>query len=206
MSGFPPTLNHGILTKRMSGNNDLGALYRNQATTDRYRQFRAQCHRDQESVVQFIIKKRLGWISEDGQIDTMPRSRKLFTDQRDVKIIENDFPYHFDKSVTHIVCWSRAPILCDPESPIGDVSPWTRLVIDAFVRKNFPQESEEGRLLWFRNFPSLQSVAELSHVHLLVKDLSGERHTEVLGVPCDVLRQEELDELEELEHGTRNCI
>lgn len=146
--------------------------------------------------MQYIIKNRLRWTT-DGVIDTTPTSSRLFAHENDVCFIPNDFPYKFEAGVTHLVVWSKLAIPCDPESSIGDVSPATRRVIETYVHRNFVQQMGLPRenVVWFRNFPALQSVVELSHVHVLVKDLSDDFYQAILDTAGTLLSEAEVDEI-----------
>lgn len=150
-------------------------------------------------MVQFIIKNRLQWVSAStGKIDTTPRTtEEVFTDEQDAKIITNDFPYNFSDDITHLVAWTKLDIKSDPQSEIGDLTDRTRAVIDRYVVKTFVEWLGINRenVVWFRNFPALQSVLELSHIHILIRGLEKGKLEEVLGSPGKVLTKEDLEEI-----------
>lgn len=52
----------------------------------------------------------------------------------------------------------------------------SRRVIKDYVKKTFVDrlDGDEGRVLWFKNWVQLQSVRALEHVHVLVRNASGE--------------------------------
>lgn len=53
----------------------------------------------------------------------------------------------------------------------------SRAVIEGFVRRTFVESLGEGgaeRVLWFKNWVSLQSVRGVDHVHVLVRDAPEE--------------------------------
>lgn len=59
----------------------------------------------------------------------------------------------------------------------GDVTPESRRLIEDFVENYFIKELDEigkDRVLWFKNWVSLQSVRGVDHVHVLVKDAPAE--------------------------------
>jgi hypothetical protein len=178
----------------MKGDNKLGDLYRNRETTDRYHEFKKQCAENNVSVVQYIIKNRLMWTT-DGNINIAPTSTRLFASEDDLCFIPNDFPYNFEPCVTHLVLWSKRVIPNDPESSIGDVSDGVRRVIYEYVHRNFVQHLGEDNVLWFRNFPILQSVVELSHVHILVKNIPKDFYQSLVNTPGVVLNESEVDAL-----------
>ncbi|CEP24543.1 Uncharacterized protein YPL067C [Cyberlindnera jadinii] len=181
---------------RIVETNQLGELYRDQRTTDKYRVFKESCIANGESVVQFIVKHRLQWVS-NGQVDVQPSSTRLFANENDVCFIPNEFPYNFSKDITHLVVWSKLRIPCDPNSSIGDVSPRTRCVIDKFIHRNFVEQLGmcDEDVLWFRNFPSLQSVVELSHVHVLLRNFPDAFYRAIVNTSGVVLEESEVDEI-----------
>lgn len=74
--------------------------------------------------------------------------------------------------------WSKTPIATDLElGGEGDVTDESRRVIEEFVQRTFVEALGEGgreRLLWFKNWVSLQSVRGVDHVHVLVRDAPEE--------------------------------
>lgn len=106
-------------------------------------------------------------------------SETPFSDTRDYAILANDWPYGFAPGITHLLVWSRTPIAVDSEK--GDVTPESRKMIERFVEHYFVKglagcneheecEKARNRVLWFKNWVSLQSVRGIDHVHVLVKD------------------------------------
>jgi hypothetical protein len=93
-------------------------------------------------------------------------------------VLANDWPYGFEPGIKHLLVWSRTPIAVDSDR--GDVTPESRKLIEAFVGNHFAKQlaSDEGislsqakdRVLWLKNWVSLQSVRGIDHVHVLVKD------------------------------------
>ena len=89
----------------------------------------------------------------------------------------NDWPYGFEPGITHILVWSKTPIAVDDTR--GDVTPESKTLIEQFVDQYFVQslaahgvsvEEARSRVMWFKNWVSLQSVRGVDHVHILVKD------------------------------------
>ncbi|KAH3674812.1 hypothetical protein WICMUC_003015 [Wickerhamomyces mucosus] len=157
------------------------------STLNKYRLFKNQVISNNDSVVNYIIKNRLNWIkfSKDNQliIDLKPSGTKLFENINDFKIIGNDFPYNFENNITHVVVWSKISIPSDPNSKIGDVSLYTKRIIEKYIDKTFIKHFgiQSKNLLWFRNYPILQSVTELSHIHILIRDLDEFKIDEIIG-------------------------
>lgn len=50
-------------------------------------------------------------------------------------------------------------------------------------------------VLWFRNFPSLQSVVELSHVHVLLRNFPDAFYRAIVNTSGVVLEESEVDEI-----------
>jgi hypothetical protein len=90
----------------------------------------------------------------------------------------NDWPYGFEPGIKHILVWSRTPIAVDDVE--GDVTAESKRVIEGFVERQFvctlakdasiSIDEARKRIMWFKNWVSLQSVRGVDHVHVLVKD------------------------------------
>jgi hypothetical protein len=101
-----------------------------------------------------------------------PVSETPFQDPTDYQVRLNDWPYGFTPGITHIVVWSRTIIPTD--EGVGDMTPESRELVAAFVKRYFVDNlgpGGEDRVLWFKNWVSLQSVRALEHIHILVKDV-----------------------------------
>lgn len=138
-----------------------------------------------------MIRERLRWspivhqqLEGEGQ-SAAPRfqhySKIPFQDQRDYAILVNDWPYGFVEGIRHLVVWSKTPIATEDVQRGGDLTEESRRVIEEFVERVFVRGLEEegedsarDRVLWFKNWVSLQSVRGVDHVHVLVKDVSNE--------------------------------
>jgi hypothetical protein len=135
------------------------------------------------SITNFVVQERLAWTPRDvGQ----PVSANSFThhssvpfeDRRDYAILLNDWPYGFEPGIKHILVWSRTPIAVDDVR--GDVTAESKRVIEEFVERQFVSalakdanisiDEARKRIMWFKNWVSLQSVRGVDHVHVLVKD------------------------------------
>lgn len=101
-----------------------------------------------------------------------------FEDTRDYAILLNDWPYGFEPGIKHILAWSRTPIAVDDTR--GDVTAESKRIIEDFVERQFVRtlannagidvDDARKRVMWFKNWVSLQSVRGVDHVHVLVKD------------------------------------
>lgn len=122
------------------------------------------------SMTSFLIQNRLpkAW----GTLPFTPTSKVPFANPSDYRVLKNDWPYGMAPGITHIVVWSRTTIPTDPKT--GDVTPESRQLIRDFVKAYFVDKlgpGGEDRVIWFKNWVSLQSVRALEHIHVLVKDV-----------------------------------
>lgn len=118
----------------------------------------------------YLMQNRLpkAW----GSLPFTPVSETPFADRSDYRVLKNDWPYGLTPDITHIVVWTRTLIPTDPKT--GDVTPESRQLIRDFVKAYFVDRlgpAGEERVMWFKNWVSLQSVRALEHIHVLVKDV-----------------------------------
>mmetsp|Transcript_36111 Transcript_36111/g.80358 ORF Transcript_36111/g.80358 Transcript_36111/m.80358 type:complete len:167 (+) Transcript_36111:107-607(+) len=66
----------------------------------------------------------------------------------------NDFPYHFEASISHHVLWSSSPLSNEE--------------VEKHIAKNLPGYEA----VWFVNPPELQSVRSIWHCHVLARPSS----------------------------------
>lgn len=121
------------------------------------------------SMTQFLLENRLP--KEWGGLPFTPVSETPFAEPSDYRVLKNDWPYGLTPGIFHIVVWSRTPIPTDPQT--GDVTEESRQLIRDFVKRTFVDALGAGgddRVMWFKNWVSLQSVRSLEHIHVLVKD------------------------------------
>ncbi|GEQ68887.1 hypothetical protein JCM33374_g2556 [Metschnikowia sp. JCM 33374] len=167
--------------QKIIATNDLDVFARSQSQTEKYLAFKRDLRLKGSTVYKHLLTNSLGWASEadvkglaDADIKVSSSGAGLFADASDLKIIRNDFPYYFEENVAHLCVWTKRPIESDPNSSCGDISPETRAIIEKYIRQTFVEKAGIPRenLLWFRNWEALQSVREISHVHVLVKDMT----------------------------------
>lgn len=133
------------------------------------------------SITTFVIQERLHWtpLPDGGQSARFAHHNPVpFADERDYAVLKNDWPYGLAPGILHLLVWSKTPIAVDAER--GDVTSESRRVIVEFVERVFvraieDEEEKPGRgwekVLWFKNWVSLQSVRGVDHVHVLVRDV-----------------------------------
>lgn len=100
-----------------------------------------------------------------------------FEDERDYKILPNDWPYGMEAGIVHIVVWLKNRVETGTER--GDLTPKSRRQVEEFVERKFVKRVEglpgrREKVQWFKNWTALQSVPGLEHVHVLVRDVPEE--------------------------------
>lgn len=130
------------------------------------------------STTNYLIAHRLpkAW----GSPPYVPTSTTPFAHHSDYRVLLNDWPYGLAPDITHIVVWTRTIIPTDPET--GDMTAESRAQVADFVGRYFTDPigavgdggDGDGRVLWFKNWAQLQSVRQLEHFHVLVRDASPE--------------------------------
>ncbi|KAH3682375.1 hypothetical protein WICPIJ_006661 [Wickerhamomyces pijperi] len=188
-------------TRHIIQTNQLGKFKRSQEQLTKYREHRAKLKQQGISSLNKLLSDELGWVEVDKNYNILsptayalkPSSDKLFNHPDDIKITMNRFPYNFTSDITHLLVWTKLPIPNDPSSPIGDISPQTRQIIDTFLEKQFVRNHglPKENILWFRNWSELQSIKQFSHIHVLIKDLKADKLREILQqVPCTLKEYE----------------
>lgn len=173
-------------------NNDLELFARSLPQIEHYHEFKRLLIANGTTVFKHLVANSLNWCNqqdlegiEDSQI-SIPRSGAgLFKNANDLKIIPNDFPYNLEKNITHLCVWSKVAIESDPSSELGDISDETRLVIEEYVCAKFVDQLgiQRDHLVWFRNWGAIQSVKEISHIHVLIKDMTNDQLEKALAYP-----------------------
>lgn len=162
--------------------NDLAALKRRPSDLRRYMKWTADTKAEYGSITNYLIIHRLpkAW----GNPPYVPVSTTPFAETSDYRVLSNDWPYGLANDITHIVVWTRALIPIDDET--GDMTDASRALVGAFVQRFFvdslnheasqQQAVQDGkdRVLWFKNWAQLQSVRQLEHIHVLVRNASAE--------------------------------
>ncbi|KAH9219765.1 hypothetical protein DL95DRAFT_358453 [Leptodontidium sp. 2 PMI_412] len=166
--------------KEIIANNKLETLKRKPSDLRRYMAWTQATKAQYGSMTSYILQHRLP--SSWGKPPFTTTSLIPFASPSDYKILLNDWPYGLTDDITHIVVWSKTSIAVDETT--GDVTDESRRVIEEFVRRTFGErvagkgggkiEDEMERVVWFKNWVSLQSVRALEHVHVLVKGASKE--------------------------------
>ncbi|KAI5301004.1 hypothetical protein KEM56_002044 [Ascosphaera pollenicola] len=170
--------------KNIIAQNNLAALRRTPSELRKYRVWSANIKMQYGSVVNYIVRERLHWPPVD-DMNTQVVNPIPFADERDYKILRNDWPYGFVPGISHMVVWLKNNNLELKED--GDLTDEARKLCDDFVREKFTKrlkplfDDAPGRVLWFKNWAALQSVKALQHIHVMVRDVPQEIITEWTG-------------------------
>ena len=135
------------------------------------------------SITNYLVAHRLPktW----GSPPYVPICTTPFAEPSDYRVLTNDWPYGLADGITHIVVWTRALIPINDET--GDMTPESRALVAAFVQRYFAdrldceasggqKDGKDGqdRVLWFKNWAQLQSVRQLEHIHVLVRNAGAD--------------------------------
>jgi hypothetical protein len=157
-------------------NNTLEDLKRLPSDLRRYLVWSHNTKKAYGGIVPFVIQERLQWTPLTSGSPTFAHvSNVPFHVRSDYAVLLNDWPYGFVPGITHLVVWSKTPIATD--SIKGDVTESSRKLIEEFVHDYFVGDlGQDGKdkVLWFKNWVSLQSVRGVDHVHVLVRDAPNE--------------------------------
>ncbi|KAK5257088.1 hypothetical protein LTR16_001650 [Cryomyces antarcticus] len=166
--------------KRIISENRLEILKRRPSDLKRYIIWTTATKAEYGTIQNYILQKRLHWTPlPSADPSTGPaftyNNPTPFADPADYKILRNDWPYGLAPGIVHLCVWTKTPISTRPED--GDVTPQSRELIEFFVERTFTRRLEEvegtkaeDRVLWFKNWTSLQSVRGIDHVHVLLRD------------------------------------
>lgn len=151
----------------------MHVLKRKPSDLRRYIKWTAETKAEYGSMTHYLLVHRLpkAW----GSPPFTPRSLVPFEDESDYRVLVNDWPYGFAPGIRHIVVWTRTTIATDSDK--GDMTPKSRALVAAFVKRYFVDRlgpGGEDRVMWFKNWVSLQSVRALEHFHVLVRDVDPE--------------------------------
>lgn len=158
-------------------NNELEELKRVPSDLRRYLAWSHEIKQKYGGITNFVISQRLFWkpISAEGAPEFEYHSSVPFADGRDFAVLVNDWPYGFEEGIVHLLVWTKTRIAVDDTR--GDVTAESRRCLVDFVERYFVEELGPGggeKVLWFKNWVSLQSVRGVDHVHVLVRDVPEE--------------------------------
>ncbi|KAK1756224.1 N-acetylglucosamine-induced protein 1 [Echria macrotheca] len=151
-------------------NNKLHALKRRPSDLRRYIKWTAETSAAYGNTMNYLLAHRLpkAW----GPPPFTPVASTPFEHPSDYCVLINDWPYGLAPGITHLVVWTRTDIETDSDK--GDLTPESRAMVDAFVKRHFVDRlgpGGESQVTWFKNWVALQSVRALAHIHVLVRDV-----------------------------------
>lgn len=145
-------------------------MQRSPANLSLYKRWTTETIQRHGSLSNFLLAHRLP--AHWGTPPFTPQSRTAFENTSDYCILLNDWPYGFTPNIQHMIIWTRTMIPTD--SSTGDLTPESRALIAKFVKTHFTNRlgpEGESKVLWFKNWGSALSVADLEHIHVLVRDV-----------------------------------
>ena len=186
-------------TRQIVANNQLELFARSQEETNRYLVLKHELKQRNQDIMTHVLVNELGWSQQKLDEDNANRAGKIFVDADTLKIIYNQFPYYFPKNVVHLCVWSSVVIPTDPNSKEGDITEETRRIIDKYVSKTFTEKYNlhPDQICWFKNWGLLQSIKNISHIHVLIEDFDVEKY-DILGSPGEPLLLEEIEEAKKI--------
>ncbi|KAK2026834.1 hypothetical protein LX32DRAFT_565496 [Colletotrichum zoysiae] len=146
--------------RRLVATNRLDLFQRVPSELRRYRLFIHHLIKEHGSVMNFVLKHRLGWQ------EPLKAAGKPFETEEDWKVLCNDWPYGIDARIVHLVVWTKFELEENPAT--GDLTDGARREIDAFVDKTFRAKMKPDTVIWFKNWRSLKSVHAVEHFHVML--------------------------------------
>ncbi|KAF4123109.1 Protein of unknown function (DUF3605) [Geosmithia morbida] len=162
--------------KELIDSNQLVQMTRTPSELRRYMAWSRDTKAEYGSITAYMLEHRLpkAW----GRPPFSPASTVPFADPSDYAVLINDWPYATEPGIVHIVVWTRTPIATTPGK--GDMTAESRRLIRNFVQSFFidqhpagsrADEGQETNVIWFKNWVALQSVRDLEHFHVFVRDV-----------------------------------
>ncbi|KAK1989520.1 hypothetical protein LZ30DRAFT_776049 [Colletotrichum cereale] len=146
--------------RRLVATNRLDLFQRVPSELRRYRLFIHHLIKEHGSVMNFVLKYRLGWQ------EPLEAAGKPFDTEGDWRVLYNDWPYGIDARIVHLVVWTKFELEEDPAT--GDLTEGARGEIEAFVGKTFRAKTKPDTVIWFKNWRSLKSVHAVEHFHVML--------------------------------------
>ncbi|MCJ1400471.1 hypothetical protein MMC11_003677 [Xylographa trunciseda] len=159
-------------------NNNLAALKRKPSEVVKYLSWMEEIQTVYGSTTNYLCQERLHWkplaaSAMDTGLSFSCKSAILFSDPEDYKILRNDWPYSVTPDITHLVVWVKNRIPTNKET--GDLTPESRQTIENFVQNTIIERLGASHasdcVLWFKNWSALQSIRDIDHVHVLVRNV-----------------------------------
>ncbi|SCU95041.1 LANO_0E09076g1_1 [Lachancea nothofagi CBS 11611] len=151
---------------------ELQLLKRTQKTTEAYHSYKQALALRGTTVVDLVVNDKLCWDRQElaklavKYPDAQTQAHVLLTDRALFSLLPNDFPYDFPATVHHLVLWSKIQIPLYRENS-REMVPEVRETIEQFLASNLAGYDLQG-YAWFVNYPYLQSIKAISHIHVLL--------------------------------------
>ncbi|CAI0653895.1 unnamed protein product [Colletotrichum noveboracense] len=152
--------------RRFVATNRLDLFQRVPSELRRYRLFIHQLTQEHGSVMNFVLRRRLGWE------EPLVSQGKPFELDEDLKILVNDWPYGIDERIVHLVVWTKFEL--EEDLATGDLTEVARGEIEAYVDRTFRSRTKPDSVIWFKNWRSLKSVHAVEHFHVMLFDPDAE--------------------------------
>lgn len=156
----------------------LERLVRSPEVSAQYEEFKKKLNANGTNVVEQILEKRLRWkeeelkmINEKWYTTDQEKISHILRDENTLCVLENNFPYNFESDVSHILVWSKIyiPLFKKGDCEVGvSINEEVKGLVDVFLeRLLIPLNMRD--YVWFINYPHLQSVKTVSHIHVLIR-------------------------------------
>ncbi|SCW03591.1 LAFE_0G13850g1_1 [Lachancea fermentati] len=171
---------------------ELQCLQRTPEMTEKYRRYKAQLEAEGTTIVDVIVERRLEWSRSElselaaRYVTVEQRTNAMLSAPELFKLLPNDFAYDLAPGLYHLVVWSKIAIPLYVSHASREQRPHVHDKIERFVKTNLARFGVHD-YVWFINYPHLQSVKSVSHVHVMLRAESSEVIERMLReqlVPC----------------------
>lgn len=154
--------------RQIIASNELSLLTRSPTQLHDYQVWKQETLKLYGSIEQYMLQVRLQWSRP--LISTSPKST-AFTGPSDWKCLINDFPYGLEPGISHLVVWSKIKLPINRRDP-EELSSEAIDIVESFIERFFIKQGqvEKDDLLYFVNPPSLKSIGNLEHFHVLLRN------------------------------------
>lgn len=132
--------------RRLVETNRLDLFQRVPSELRRYRLFIHHLIKEHGSVMNFVLRQRLGW----EEPLKASEGKRPFEAEGDYRILYNDWPYGIDGRIVHLVVWTKFELEENPAT--GDLTEKARGEIDRFVEGTFRARTEPDTVSIFSLF------------------------------------------------------
>lgn len=156
---------------------DLPKIRRSSKGAEVYHAFKKTLQDKNITVVEHVMKqlnwdtKELDQLNNNYYFNDMLKTYAALGKRDYFQLLLNDFPYNFEPNVKHLLVWSKIRLPIYEDESINLRNKLLENRIEDFLTKNVANKLNLNRSEydWFINYTVLQSVAAVSHIHVLVK-------------------------------------